>query len=395
MAPDAAVLLTDAQERSAPAACESLSRAGYRVGAASSERPAPGRWSHFCDKRFDVPDPRLDSRGFAQALAEIGDRQRFAALMPGSDAALLAISSHRELFPATIELGLPPREVVDACVSKASLAQSAAAGLAVPETLACADRDEALGAAAQLGYPVLLKHRRMMISEDGSIRQRGSVLAADEAALEERLPELGYPCLLQRWARGPLYSIGGVFAAGRFLGLAASRYVRTWPPDAGSVSFSETLKAPAPLLDRVGALVSAVRWEGIFELELIETASGEFAAIDFNPRLYGSLALAIDAGASLPAIWCDWLLRQRSARRTARPGVCYRWTDADVRHVPVLLRCRRLAAAAAVLRPRRKTAHPYLRRRDPAPAVARLTQVLRNGVAGRTGRVASGSPGPS
>jgi hypothetical protein len=394
MAPDAAVLLTDAQERSAPAACESLSRAGYRVGAASSERSAPGRWSHFCDERFDVPDPRLDSRAFAEALAAIGDRHRFVALMPGSDAALLAISSHRDLFPASVELGLPPREAVDACVSKASLEESAAVGLAVPETVACADRDEALGAAARFGYPVLLKHRRTMISEDGGIRQRGSVLAADEAALEGRLPGFGYPCLLQRWARGPIYSIAGVFATGGFLGLAASRYVRTWPPDAGSVSYSETLTVPAPLLARVEALVSATRWEGIFELELIETASGEFSAIDFNPRLYGSLALAVNAGASLPAIWCDWLLRRRVAIRTARPGVCYRWADADVRHVPMLLRRRRLAAAAAVLRPRRRTAHPYLRRSDPAPAVARLIQVLRHGVAG-TGRAASGLPGPS
>ena len=65
------VLLTDAQERSAPAACQSLSRAGYRVGGASSERPAPGQWSRFCDERFDIPDPRGDSREFARTVAEI------------------------------------------------------------------------------------------------------------------------------------------------------------------------------------------------------------------------------------------------------------------------------------------------------------------------------------
>ncbi|HEX3561707.1 MAG TPA: hypothetical protein VHU24_02620 [Solirubrobacterales bacterium] len=321
----------------------------------------------------------MDSRKFAQAVAEVGREGRFGTIMPGSDAALIAISSHRDLLPAGIELGLPPQEVVDACVSKVSLMACAEdAGLAVPETVVCADRDEALSAAARLGYPILLKPRRTVFSEDGDIRQRSSFLAANEAALVGRLPEFGLPCLLQRRMPGVLHSVGGVVAAGELLGLAVSKYIRTWPPNAGSVSCSETVSAPAHLLDRVGKLVAAIGWEGIFELELIETQSGDFAAIDFNPRLYGSLALAVKAGAPLPAIWCDWLIRGQIERGIARPGVRYRWGDADMQHALAFLCRGRPAAAAGVLRPRRGTARPYLRCRDPGPAVARLFQMLRH-----------------
>jgi predicted ATP-grasp superfamily ATP-dependent carboligase len=375
----ASVLLTDAQERSAPTACQSLNRAGYRVGAASSERPAPGQWSRFCDERFDIPDPRVDSLEFAQAVAEIGREGRFGTVMPGSDAALIAISSHRDLFPADLELGLPPQRVVDACVSKVSLMACAEdAGLAAPETVVCADRDEALSAAARLGYPVVLKPRRTVFSEDGDIRQRSSFLAADEAALAGQLSEFGLPCLLQRRMSGALHSVGGVAAGGELLGLAVSKYIRTWPPNAGSVSCSETVSAPAHLLNRVGKLVAAIGWEGIFELELIETQSGDFAAIDFNPRLYGSLVLAVEAGAPLPVIWCDWLLRGRVRRGIARPGMRYRWGDADLQHAWVFLRGGRPASAAGVLRPRWGTVRPYLRWRDPAPALARFLQMLRH-----------------
>lgn len=373
----AAVLLTDAQERSAPSACQSLGRAGYRVGGASSERPAPGHWSRFCDERFDVPDPRADSREFARAVAAVAGEGRFDTIMPGSDAALIAISTHRDLFPAEVELGLPAAEVVDACVSKVSLMSCAGdAGLATPETVVCANREEALVAAARLGYPVLLKPRRSVFTEDGDVRQRTSFLATDEAALAAELSDFGLPCLLQRHFSGALISVGGVAAAGELPGLAVSRYIRTWPPHAGSVSCSETIVAPAGLLDRVGRLVAATGWEGIFELELIEGEGGELAAIDFNPRLYGSLALAVSAGAPLPAIWCDWLLRDRLERRVARPGVRYRWGDADLQHVWGLLRDGHPASAADVLRPRRGTARPYLRARDPAPALARLLQIL-------------------
>jgi len=375
--PAPSVLLTDAQERSAPAACQSLSRAGYRVGGASSERPAPGQWSRFCDERFDVPDPRGDSREFARAVAEIAEKGRFATVMPGSDAAVIAISAHRDLFPEAVDLGLPTQEVVDACVSKVSLMSRAGdAGLAVPETVVCADRDEALAAAARLGYPVLLKPRRSAFTEDGSIRQRPSLLAADEGALAAGLSGFGRPFLLQRHFSGTLISIGGVSAGGGLPGLAFSRYIRTWPAHAGSVSCSETIPAPADLLERVGKFVAATGWEGIFELELIEGEGGEFAAIDFNPRLYGSLALAVSAGAPLPVIWCDWLLRGRIERGVARPGVRYRWGDADYQHVWARLRDGHPASAAQVLLPRRRTIGPYLRARDPAPALARFLQIL-------------------
>ncbi|HET9162300.1 MAG TPA: hypothetical protein VFN89_02490 [Solirubrobacterales bacterium] len=386
------MLLTDAQERSAPAACEALSRSGYRVGAAGSDRPAPGQWSRHCDERVHVPDPRDDSRAFAAAVAETAAGHGFDTVMPGSDAAVLALSTHRDLFPPQVALGLPSPEVVDVCLSKACLAEHASAvGLAAPGTVACENRAQALAAAAELGFPVLVKHRGTAVRGDGGIRQRGSVIALDEEGLRHVLADFGLPCLLQRRVTGAVHSVGGVVAEGRLLGVATSRYVRTWPAAAGSVSFSVSLRLAPALALKVERFIAAVRWQGIFELELIEVDAGEFAAIDFNPRLYGSLALAVDAGAPLPTIWCDWLLAGRAASCEARSGAYYRWSDADLRHAAAHLRSGRFAAALRVARPRRGTSHPYHRRRDPAPAIARALQILRH----RLPRWLGGVPSPS
>ena len=225
---------------------------------------------------------------------------------------------------------------------------------------------------------MLLKPRRTAYVHNGHLRQEGSILAADEAQLDAALPEFGFPCLLQRREEGQVISIGGVFAERRLLGVAASRYIRTWRPEAGNVTFSKTIVAPPDLLRRVEKLLLSFGWEGVFELELIEQSGGRFTAIDFNPRPYGSLALAVNAGASLPAIWCDWLLKGRAEESTARPGVYYRWEDGDWRHVWSRLRGGRVGAAIAVLRPRRHTAHPYFRASDPAPGFVRGAQALRN-----------------
>jgi hypothetical protein len=99
--------------------------------------------------------------------------------------------------------------------------------------------------------------------------------------------------------------------------------------------------------------------------------------IDFNPRLYGSLALAARAGVPLPAIWFDWLLRGEGAAIRAPAGFHYRWEDAEMRHVLRALRRRQFRAAASIVRPRRRTAHAFFRWDDPAPLVARVISAVR------------------
>jgi predicted ATP-grasp superfamily ATP-dependent carboligase len=376
---DAGVLISDAQERSAAAACHILASGGYRVGAAASVLPAPGSWSRFCDQRFAVSDPREDGSRFAQEISEIVVRGEYAAVLPGGDASLLALSRHRDLFAGHVDLGLPAQKVVEACVSKAKLVEIASqAGLAAPETVLCETAEDARATAARFGFPLVLKPRCTVFEHNGSMRQRPSRIAWDDPGLERQLPGFGLPLLLQRCENGPVVSLGGVIGGGRLLGVVLSRYERTWPPDAGSVSFSETVEVPESLIERAERFLTAIGWEGIFEIEFIEHGRGSFATIDFNPRLYGSLALAARAGVPLPAIWCDWLLRGEVAVHRAGAGFHYRWEDAELRHVLRGLRQRRFRAVASIVRPRRRSAHAFFRWDDPGPLLARAISAFRS-----------------
>jgi D-aspartate ligase len=373
------VLLTDAHARSTVGTCECLARHGYRVGAATSDPPAPGQWSRRVSSRFRICDPREDPRRFAEEVAGIVGTGRFATVLPGSDASVLALSNHREAFGDGFQLGLPAREVVDRCVNKVTmLADADAAGLASPQSIPCGDPEEARATAAQLGYPVLLKPRQTVFDDAGGLKQRQTFIAEDEAALLEALPEFGLPCLLQRFERGRVVSIAGVAAAERLLALTFSRYARTWPSLAGPVSASQTADPPAELVHSVGSLIRALGWQGIFELELIEKAGGGFAAIDFNPRLYGSIALAAKAGAPIPAVWCDWLLRGEVSECAAAPGVHYRWEEAEVRNMLHSLRQDGPREALMIARPRRPAARAYLRWSDPGPAAAVLVRGIKS-----------------
>lgn len=367
------VLLTDAQDRSSLAGCRSLVRAGYSVDALATSRPAAAHWSRFCGRRLTASDPREDQARFVAELRNIVRSTSYRLLVTGSDASLLAISRHREHFEPFVELGLPPADVVERCVSKQALARAAAdVGLDSPETEVCADEGEARAAARRFGYPVLLKPPSSVFGRNGAVRQRASVLARDEASLTALWPGYATPLLIQQCVGGAVLSFSGVAADGRLLAYGVSRYSRTWPPEGGAVSFAQTIPPPPELRQKVDDLITLLGWQGVFELEVIQKKDTDFAAIDFNPRLFGSLELITRAGAPLTAAWCDWVLGKGQVEGEARPGYQYRWEDAELRNLWRRLGARQVRSALSVLRPRRRMTRSFFRLTDPAPLVARI-----------------------
>jgi predicted ATP-grasp superfamily ATP-dependent carboligase len=366
------VLVTDGEERSVLAACRGLQSRGYEVTVTAGERLAVSHWSRSCARRVLTPCPSVDAAGFVDALVRTLSAGEHDVLIPGTDAALLAVSGSRARLEPRVRIGLPPDPVVRRSVDKRMLADaSRAAGLDTPVTFPCESVDEGISAAEALGFPVVVKPLRSVAAVSGSLQTRGSKVVADRSTLRRAVGRAGIPYLVQRLERqGSTCSFAGVIAHGRLLAYVFSRYLRTWPPAGGAASFSETITPRTELVKRIQRMVESVGWLGIFELEGVLESNGRFTVIDFNPRLYGSLALALAAGVNLPAVWCDWLLGRRPTTVTARSGVFYKREDAELGHLARALRRNTIRSAAAILRPRRSVAHAYFRTTDPLPLAA-------------------------
>jgi predicted ATP-grasp superfamily ATP-dependent carboligase len=148
--------------------------------------------------------------------------------------------------------------------------------------------------------------------------------------------------------------------------------VRIWPVDCGTASAAVTTEPDVELESRLRRLLAG--HEGVFQVQLIGDQ-----VIDVNPRVYGSLPLAVAAGANLPAIACAATAgRTPDSLVRARPGVRYRWLEGDVRRVVHDIRRGHLSpwAGARALAPRRGTAHSVESLRDPGPGLARLRDVV-------------------
>ena len=395
------ILVTDGETRAVVGVARGLAADGFEVAVAATApaRLAAAHLSRSVGERLVVPDALSAPDAFMDALSRAVAGGSFGVLIPGADASLLRVSSGRALFEPHVRLGLPEHERVERALDKADLVTTASRhGLNPPPTVACATAADALDAAREFGFPVLVKPTTPVEDRVTPARRFSSAWVEDASELEPTIAEFGGAGLVQRRVDGAVVSFAGVFADGRLLGEAFSRYHRTWHPNAGNASYSETAEAPAGLRRQVVALLEDLGWEGMFELELIEAlerGGPRWHAIDMNPRPYGSIALAIGAGANLPSLWCRHLLGSSPEPVTAVPGVFYRWTDADLRHGLWKWREGSRPAAVGVLRPRRGVVHAFGRRADPGPAVARLVELsgiaLTRGRSARSRGVGSGS----
>jgi predicted ATP-grasp superfamily ATP-dependent carboligase len=339
----------DGNSRSAVAAVRALDSAGYSpVVTGTGGRSAAGA-SRSCAGILRVPP--VGSPGYRKAVQEHLAATPGAVVLAASDAVLIA-------------LDLPGAALVD----KASLPRAAAAaGLSVPCTRDFMSAADLLAAADDLEYPLVMKATVKTGSSENTQR------IEDAGELPAAVADLTGPVVVQPFAAGVMRAVCGVVADGRLLAAVHQTYLRIWPPDCGTASAAITTEPDLDLEERLPLLLAG--HVGVFQVQLIGDQ-----VIDVNPRVYGSLPLAVAAGANLPAIACQALTGRHPAGLVrGRPGVRYRWLEGDVRRVLHDARTGALTlrAAGRALAPRRRTAHSVESLRDPGPGLVRLADIAR------------------
>ncbi|GAY10935.1 ATP-grasp domain-containing protein [Pseudonocardia sp. N23] len=381
------VLLTGAEYTGGLAALRGLHRAGYRTWVATTDPHSYGALSRAAAGVVPILDPRVDPEGFVHGLAAAAARTGATVVLPGTEAGLLALADRRNLFPAGVAVGAPDAVLVaDACDKSLLDTHARAAGFEVPPTthVTLSDLDDG----AAVTFPAVVKPLRSEMIRNGRLERievaRVTGLDALVAALHD-LP--GQAGLVQPYMYGRIRTVNGLAWEGQVVTTVHKRADRTWPRDCGVVSFATTVARDPALDEAAKTLMANLRWSGLFNIQLIESASGPLL-IDLNPRVYHSLALAITAGPNLPAMWADLLLGRTPRVVEYEVGRTFRAED-DVYAVLSAARSRGARSALSGLRPRHGTTHAVLDRHDPRPTralVGRVVSGLRRKVADRLHR---------
>ncbi|MFO0773261.1 MAG: ATP-grasp domain-containing protein [Nitrospiraceae bacterium] len=334
------VVVTDGNERATLAVTRSLGREGYGVVVGAERQPSLAGTSRYCRAGFVYPSPAHDPEGFVTALETEARRHQAVLLIPMSDLAMSAIGAQRARLEASVTIPVAPQAVYDDASDKYRLMQRAAAlGLPIPHTwyVPAGDVQPIL---AELGpYPLIIKPGRSLVTLDGRwVKTQVTQARSAEDLLEQYrgTPALRLPSLIQRRIEGEGQGVFALFDRGRPVLLFAHRRVREKPPSGGVSVVRESIELPQPMTDYAVRLLENVGWHGAAMVEFkTDARSGVPYLMEINGRFWGSLQLAIDAGANFPADLATIALsKPRRVQDPAyRVGVRSRWVLGDVDHL--------------------------------------------------------------
>jgi predicted ATP-grasp superfamily ATP-dependent carboligase len=346
------VLVTEGDNVGVLAMIRGLAKAGYEPWVAAAAPTAPAVWSRVTAGVAIVPDPRISAVGFARRVAELIDLIRPVAVVPGGERGMLALADMAAFRPPLAEiLAVCDRETVYRTTDKSRLGELAAlAGLRIPETAALTAEEAADRTPLPLRLPLVVKPLRSEVPTGGGFCSCAVRIARSRKEVVEALRALpDGRGLVQAHHVGSLSGVGGVFWGGSIIASVHQRAVRTFPVGRGEMAFANALPRDMALEAAITRFLRGVGWAGLFQLQFLDTAEGRLL-IDVNPRIYGSLSLALAAGQNLPAIWIDLLRGRAPEIKPYRPDVSFRNEVLDGRALLTHARTRELRGAVTALR---------------------------------------------
>jgi predicted ATP-grasp superfamily ATP-dependent carboligase len=372
------VLVTDGEQRSALAAVRSLGRAGVRV-AVAGQHPCLAGISRWCAVRIACPSAADDRRGFVARVSRAAEKHDVRLIIPASDASVLALSEERARLPAGCALPLPEHEAVVRAMDRLALLQLASSlGVAFPRTWQAQAKDVPL--------PAVVKARRGVFDDKGAWQRLAPVIVRTSEELSgawSQFSARGMDPMIQEYVPGEGWGLFALCDRGKPLAAFAHRRIREKPPDGGVSVVRESIAVEEGPAEQALALLKALQWTGLamveFRRDVRQAAhDGSFKLMEINPRIWGSVQLAIDCGVDFPRLLYEWMVlgrepaRPPAGRRASyRAGVRSRWLMGDLDYLSIVLRRGngvRLPAIASFFGARQGRLE-IERASDPVPAV--------------------------
>jgi biotin carboxylase len=376
----------------------SLGRAGVPVIAHTSQRIAAGLFSRHVTAKRRSPSPSRTDEFIAWLAAEL-DRGAIDLVAPTSDRIAFCVAAAAESLgrPAS-DFGHPSPDSVRTALFKHRLSAALQeVGFPTPPWATPTTLAETCDAAHDLGYPLVLKPR----SHVGVGPIRGAVVTGADQLARAFKPyrltggqeavlvhdrDLALPLVQRYHELGSVEVIsvtGCLDVDGTVLALSHSRKVSQLPRRLGVGTMFEPT-AEQPFTEAAVEAVRRILGRGPFELEvLVEKASGQYWAIDLNPRGFGQMALDIALGHDLPRLWYRSVSGIPVEPTTAHNPSPRYWHEAITSYVGLAVRFARGPRRVAILRHAlQRTAAPRVEAAfewgDPLPGIVFALAHLRH-----------------
>lgn len=297
------VLVTDAQWRNSLAVVRSLGRRGLRIGAAFDRPHAVAFASKYCTERLIYPCPKRRPGEFLEfMLAHLG-AERYDCFIPMIDEAVEIVARHRDDFAKLTNVVVVDGTTMEVARDKWQTIEFARDhGFACPETIFPSDLKEVEDLCGRIPYPAVIKPKVSSGAIGLVFVERPEDLLAQYRRVHEHFPlPMIQECIPPS---SPKYQVCCLFnRSGEVRAAVVQRLHRQFPIKGGTGTCFETVDRPD--LQSYGVrLLEALGWQGVACVELLEDErDGVAKLMEINPRFWGTLALAIQAGVDFPYLF--------------------------------------------------------------------------------------------
>ena len=371
------VFITDGHWRKSLAAVRALGMKGIRVTVGESTRLATASFSKYCNRAVVYPSPNHRPSEFLSFLFEELSHRSYQMLLPMEDETLGLISQHHSEFSRLTYLPIVSFEKLQFARRKDKILQMAEKlGIPIPRTWYVDDISKISKLKDRLTYPVVIKPQMSSGAVGISYPKNPGDLMEQYLSIHRRFP---YPLIQELIPRGgPGYGASFLLdEKGEVRASFVHKRLREYPVTGGASTLRESVRSD-DIRDMARALLNALDWFGVAMVEFkVDPRDGTPKLMEINPRFWGSLSLAVEAGVNFP-----YLLYRMSRGENFK----------SVEHYQIGKKCRWLLPGDIlhfIYNPGRmklwpeffhfwdgNTAYDILSRKDPLPVLGRVLTPL-------------------
>jgi predicted ATP-grasp superfamily ATP-dependent carboligase len=315
------LIVDEGRERSSVAVARALASCGWTVGAASPEPNIASR-SRATSQWHRVEHTSSGDDRFFESVEKIVSEGGYEAVFATWEAAVESLSSRRERLPVPVGYG-PHQGLLQAMDKEQLTAIALRCGLGAPRTVAATP--DAIDA---IQGPVVIKPASPV---DAQFAAQAYAHAGEAQARIAAIAAAGGRAIAQEKLSGPLIAVSLVARDAEIVSVAQQLAVHAWPHPVGVTARGVTVAVDETLLASISLLLGELRWSGLAQLQFLVPDDGVPRLLDFNPRFYGSIALAISSGANHPDTWARMSTGRDVAPSRGRAGATFQWFTRDLR----------------------------------------------------------------
>jgi len=292
-------LVTDGIWRKSLAVVRALAISGVKVGVGERTWMAPALLSRYVNRRYVYPSREKDSEGFLNWLKFTVKSSNYDVLITPEEETSLLVAQNLSGLSSYIRIPLVQYEKLVLARNKFNLLTHAKKmGIPCPGTSIIDTFDDIRLNIQRFSFPLVLKP---VIGTGG----HGIRYALNKDACCEhynRMRARYGPFLMQDYIPGnDCYGVSVIFNThNKMRCVFVHKKLRQYPVTGGASTYAVSVKFPR-LVEMAEALLTSIGWYGSANIEFkIDQRDNVPKLMEVNPRLWGSLQLAISSGINIP-----------------------------------------------------------------------------------------------